>query len=111
LYWVTVKVSESIPQLFSAVLGNRYGTVVAHSTAGYFPPPTGGCVYVLDPASQSMLINGNILFQTGCGVNINSNNYAALKMVGSASLIASSGSKINVVGGYTADSNSTVSPV
>jgi Flp pilus assembly protein TadG len=110
-YWVTVRASESIPQLFSAVLGDRYATVSARATAGYFPPPMGGCVYVLNPTGQAMLINGNILFQTGCGVNIASTYYAALKMVGSAQLIASSGSKINVVGGYTADTNSTVTPL
>jgi Flp pilus assembly protein TadG len=110
-YWATVQVTETVPQLFSAVLGFRNATVKARSTAGYFPPANGGCVYVLNPASQAMLINGNILFQTGCGVNINSTYYAALKLVGSASLVANSGSNINIVGGYTADTNSSVSPI
>lgn len=32
-YWVTVRVSRSIPQLFSAILGNRVGTVAATATA------------------------------------------------------------------------------
>ena len=32
-YWVTVRVSEQIPQLFSAVLGNFWGQVSARATA------------------------------------------------------------------------------
>jgi Flp pilus assembly protein TadG len=110
-YWVTARVSETVPRLFFAVLGFHDTTVTARATAGYFPPPTGGCVYVMHPDSQAMLINGNILFQSACGVNIQSNDSAALKLAGSASLIADSGSSINIVGGYTADANSTITPV
>jgi Flp pilus assembly protein TadG len=110
-YWVTARVTETIPLLFASILGVKNATVAARSTAGYFPPANGGCVYVLNPNSQSMLLNGNILFQTGCGVNIESTYYAALKLVGSASLVANSGSNINIVGGYTADANSTISPM
>ena len=32
-YWVTVRVSERIPQLFSAILGNRFGTASSRATA------------------------------------------------------------------------------
>ena len=40
-YWVTVRASESIPQLFSAVLGNTIGTSAARATAAvlYTPLP------------------------------------------------------------------------
>ena len=32
-YWVTVRITNSVPQLFSAVLGNATGTVAARATA------------------------------------------------------------------------------
>jgi Flp pilus assembly protein TadG len=110
-YWVTVWVTETAPQLFSAVLGKQNATIVARSTAGYFPPALGGCVYVLNPADQDLQVNGNIVFQTGCGVNVNSSYYAALKLVGSASIIGTGIATIKIVGGYVADTNSTISPL
>jgi hypothetical protein len=33
LYWVTVRISQQVPQLFSAILGNGMGTVSARATA------------------------------------------------------------------------------
>ena len=33
-YWVTVRITNSVPQLFSAVLGNTTGTVAARAVAG-----------------------------------------------------------------------------
>jgi Flp pilus assembly protein TadG len=109
-YWVTVKVSESIPQFFSAVLGNPFLSITARSTVGYFPPALGGCIYLLNATDQDLQMNGNIVFQTGCGVNINSDYYAALKLVGSASLVGTGSAKINIVGGYTLETNATISP-
>jgi Flp pilus assembly protein TadG len=109
-YYVTVRVSESIPQLFSSVLGAFNASMTARSTAGYFPPAIGGCIYVLNATDTSMQMNGNIAFQTGCGVNINSSNVSALTLVGGASLAATNSSKINIVGGYSAGTNSTISP-
>jgi hypothetical protein len=32
-YWVTTRITETLPQSFSAVLGNRIGTVSARATA------------------------------------------------------------------------------
>jgi Flp pilus assembly protein TadG len=109
-YWVTVRVSESIPQLFSAVLGVQNAAITARSTAGYFPGSIGGCIYVLNKTDQSMQMNGNILFSTGCGVNINSTSLSALTLVGGAGLTASSGSKVNIVGGYSLGTNASITP-
>jgi len=110
-YWVTVRVSETLPQLFSRVLGFSTGTITARSTSGYFPPALGGCIYILNSFSQAMQLNGNITFTTGCGININSNYYAALKLVGSASVAATGSSQIKIVGGYVADANSILTPM
>ena len=109
-YWVTVKINETLPQLFSSVLGFSSAQVTARSTSGYFPPALGGCIYILNPTSQAIQLNGNITLQTGCGLNINSNYYAALKLVGSAAVTATGGSSINIVGGYVVDTNSALSP-
>ena len=49
-YWITATVSEQLPQLFSAVLGNTLATASARSTAGVFTATgAGGCVYVPEP--------------------------------------------------------------
>jgi Flp pilus assembly protein TadG len=109
-YWVTVRVSESIPQLFSSVLGVVNASITARSTAGYFPASIGGCIYVLNPTSQAMQMNGNIQFTTGCGINIDSTSPSALNLVGGAKLTAVNNSKIKIVGGYAVGTNATVTP-
>ena len=51
-YWVTARVSQRIPQLFSAVSGHTWGTVTARATAAVVAGITGSCVYVLHPTAQ-----------------------------------------------------------
>ncbi len=47
-YWVTSRVMETIPQLFSAVLGNSMGISSARSTAAIVDRVTAGSLYTLN---------------------------------------------------------------
>jgi hypothetical protein len=96
-WWITVRVSETVPQLFSAVLGNSTGTVAARASAAVQPGL--GCVYALDPvASGSFYQNGSTTFSSGCGIYVNSTDPTAMLGNGGATLEAS---MINVVGGVS----------
>ena len=46
-YWVTAQIVESIPQLFSAVLGNMTMVTSARATAAYVPIAMNACGYIL----------------------------------------------------------------
>ena len=48
-WWITVRVTQTVPQLFSAVLGNPTGMVAARASAAVQPGM--GCVYALDPTA------------------------------------------------------------
>jgi len=48
-YWVTAKVVETIPQLFSAVLGNTVMATSARATAAIVPVAATNCGYLLGP--------------------------------------------------------------
>lgn len=98
-YYAVAKVSERLPQLFSAVTGNMNATYTARSSVGYIPASGGGCIYVLNPTSVSMTMNGNTALNTGCGVYVNSTNAGAITMKGNNTTItATGGSKVNVGG-------------
>ena len=98
-YYVTAKVSERLPQLFSAVTGNMNANYTARSSVGYIPGSSGGCIYVLNPTAVSLNMNGNTALTTGCGVYVNSNNSGAVTFSGTnASITATGGSKVNIVG-------------
>ncbi len=103
-YWITVRVSQRVPLLFSAVMGNTSGLVAARATGATYPAT--GCVYTLDPvAPQSFYQNGSTSFRAACGINVNSSNSAALVGNGGATLETSA---VNVVGGY--NWQGTISP-
>jgi len=96
-YWVTARVNQSVPQLFSAVLGNANGLVSARATAAL--NPARDCIYVMDPAgSDAIHMNGTPSLTSSCGVYINSNNPTALLGVGTPILTAS---EIDIVGNYS----------
>lgn len=93
-WWITVRVTESVPQLFSAVMGHSNAVVSARATAAVQPGL--GCVYALDPsASAAFYENGSVSFQSACGIYVNSNAPDAMLGTGGAILQASS---INDVG-------------
>ena len=95
-WWVTARVTQQVPNLFSAVLGNSTGLVAARATAAIQPGIS--CVYALDPtAAGAYSQNGNTAFNANCGIYVDSNNASAAMLGnGGASINASS---INVVGG------------
>src|SRR3984893_1506121 len=68
-YWVTARVNQSVPQLFSAVLGNANGLVSARATAAL--SPARDCIYVMDPAGSGALsMSGTPSLTSACGVYI-----------------------------------------
>jgi hypothetical protein len=97
-WWITARVAQKVPNLFSAVLGNSSGLVVARATAAIQPGIA--CVYALDPAAQGAYSqNGSTIFNANCGIYVNSkNSSAAMLGNGGATVNASS---INVVGGVS----------
>jgi Putative Flp pilus-assembly TadE/G-like len=96
-YWVTARVNQTVPQLFSAVLGNYTGRVAARATAAL--NPARDCIYVMDPAgSDAIHMNGSPSLVSSCGVYVNSNSPTALLGVGTPTL---SGSEIDIVGNYS----------
>jgi hypothetical protein len=103
-WWITVRVTQTVPQLFSAILGNNTGLIAARASA--VVQPGLGCVYALDPvASGSFYQNGTTTFASGCGIYVDSNDPAAMLGNGGATLQAS---MINVVGGV--DWQGTITP-
>lgn len=103
-WWITVRVTQTVPQLFSAVMGKTSGLVAARATTSV--QPSLACVYALDPAAaQSYYQNGNTNFLSACGIYVNSSASPAMQGVGGAIVSAPF---INVVGGV--DWQGTMTP-
>ena len=84
-FWVTARVSQTVPQLFSAVMGNTSGKVAARATAGLNPAKD--CIYVLDPsASGAYYQNGSTTVTSACGIYVNSNSATAMTNSGNSTL-------------------------
>src|SRR5262245_55400390 len=84
-WWITVRVTQTVPQLFSAIAGNRTGLVAARTTAVI--QPGDGCVYALDPvAPASFYQNGTTSFQSACGIYVDSSDPTAMQGKGGGSL-------------------------
>jgi hypothetical protein len=97
-WWITARVAQKVPTLFSAVLGNTSGLVAARATAAIQPEIA--CVYALDPSAQGAYSqNGNTTFNANCGIYVNSNNSNAA-MLGNGGAVVNA-SSINVVGGVS----------
>jgi hypothetical protein len=97
-WWITARVAQQVPNLFSAVMGNSSGLVAARATAAIQPGIA--CIYALDPSAPgSYYQNGSTAFNANCGIYVDSNNSSAAMLgKGGASINASS---INVVGGIS----------
>jgi hypothetical protein len=103
-YWVKASVNENLTLGFSKILGVGHGTVGAAATGGVVVQngSGGGCIYSLDPGMAASLQVGASSLTTSCGVYVNSNDSAALKVNGGNSFIeATGGSGVNIVGGWT----------
>jgi hypothetical protein len=98
-YWVVVRVSEDIPQLFSALLGFPKATVTARATTGTRESSAGGCVITLDPtADNSLSISGSAALTSGCGVFVNSNSGSAINTNGCGRITTTGTAKTQIVG-------------
>jgi hypothetical protein len=105
-YWVTFRVGQTVPQLFSAVLGNTSGLVIARSTAAVIG--ASDCIYALDPgASGAVSIGGSAGLTSSCGIFVNSNDGSALGTNGGGTLSAT---EYDVVGGVSTHYTLTPTP-
>jgi len=95
-YWITARVTQSVPQLFSAVLGNSTGLVAARATASL--NPSKDCMYVMAPTGTAVSMSGTPSITSACGLYINSSDPSALHGNGTPTLSAS---EIDIVGGYS----------
>jgi hypothetical protein len=103
-WWITVRVTQNVRRLFSAIGGDATGLVAARATAAV--QPSLACVYALDPnGSSAYYQNGNTQFNSACGIYINST--APIAMEGDGGAIVSA-PFINVAGGV--DWQGTISP-
>ena len=111
-YWVRATISESLPQLFSAVLGNSYLTQGINSTAAVFVTVPGACIYALDPTANNAYVEsgGSTLVTADCGVYVNSDASQAMVVSGGATLKTSPYSSY-VVGKVSSDGNITPAPI
>ncbi len=108
-YWVTVTVSQSLPQTFSAILGNSFSTVSSRATATYLTN-SGGCIYVLNPSATGIAMSGTPGVYSGCGVYVNSSSSSAVLLSGTPTISVTGGGKINVVGGIVKSGTPVLTP-
>ena len=105
-YWITVRVSQKVPQLFSVVTGNTSGLVSARATGAVSPAKD--CMYALDPASDaSYYQNGSTSVTANCGLYVNSKSSLALSNSGNSNLSAT---EYDVVGNYSWHGTLTPTP-
>src|SRR5579864_4646557 len=92
-YWVTFRVTQVVPQLFSAVAGNMSGMVTSRATAAV----TGSrdCIYALNPNAVGVSVSGTASLTSACGLYVDSSNSGAITTNGTATLSAP---EYNVVG-------------
>ncbi|MCD6032797.1 MAG: hypothetical protein K0S78_4979 [Thermomicrobiales bacterium] len=109
-YWIVARVSEEIPQLFSAVLGFSKGYVTARATTGTREGSAGGCVITLHPTAVSMVLSGTVSLVSGCGVYVNSNNAAAITTNGGGSITTTGSARTQIVGNCNGCENINPAP-
>jgi len=106
-YWVSFTVSERLPQLFSAVLGQYWAQVSSRATAAVFLDPFGACIYGLDATAPDT---------TWQPVRRILNPVAAFTIIPVIRKPRSEGrrhlnaSAVKIVGNYATEGGGTVSP-
>jgi putative Flp pilus-assembly TadE/G-like protein len=97
-YWVTARVVETIPQLFSALLGNTNGISSARATAAIIPVVVNGALWTLDRANDpgnpngagvDIVLKGHDTIVAPAGVVTASNTNQYLNMNGNTMITAS----------------------
>lgn len=94
LYWVTVRVSETVPQLFAAITGNPYATVSARATGGIYQGTVRGAIILTNRDSDVAAWGGG----GGTGVNLQVSGNATVSTPGGGILMASACNGINCTG-------------
>jgi hypothetical protein len=103
-YWVVARVSEQIPQLFSAVLGFPNANITARATTGTRDASAGGCIITLNPnAAGALSGSGSTSITSGCGVFVNSNNNQAVTLNGGAIITTTGSARTQIVGNCGSD--------
>ncbi|RPJ24583.1 MAG: hypothetical protein EHM35_16235 [Planctomycetaceae bacterium] len=69
-YWVTVRVSETIPQLFSAILGNREATASARATAAVAQSEVYGALILINRENERWIEQTGINLYVGGTPNV-----------------------------------------
>lgn len=113
-YWVTVRVSQQIPQLFSSVLGNAMATVSARSTAAVALAEAIGSLILLnrendlwiETTGTNMFHGGGPTVNVPGGIKLSSNSTSAGRIQGSGQVISPfthvrTGGGVNVSGAGT----------
>jgi Flp pilus assembly protein TadG len=112
-YWVTFRVVQRVPQMFSAVIGNPSGLVAARSTSAVIG--ASDCIYALDPhASGAVSVGGTASLVSSCGLYVNSDDPCAISTNGSSTLSAPEYDTVGTVCTHsplTPAANTGVSPV
>lgn len=100
-YWVTYRVSQKVPQMFSAVTGNMSGLVTARSTAALIG--ANDCIYAMNKtAAGAVSVGGTASLSSACGVWVNSNNACAISTNGAGAVL---NAPEYDVGGHTCTQN------
>lgn len=111
-YWVVARVHETIPQLFSAVLGHPTLDITARATTGVRDASSGGCVIALDPhADGAITMTGTTTLLSGCGVFVNSDSESAITAVGGGTIRTISPAKTEISGNWNGSGTITPAPV
>lgn len=107
-YWVGATVTESIPTLFSYVIGDSSFRVAAHATVAVYPGGPAGCIYVLDKNNDGTTQNTAMTVTggsgtTGCGFYVNGSNVASFNMTGGSVDFGTSLGKVNLQAASTSN--------
>ncbi len=110
-YWMTVRINETIPQTFSAVLGNPWANVSARATAAaQTGGGTSGCIYVLGNVSGALAFSGSPTVTSSCGVYVESTSASSMVLSGSPTIKTQGGAKTWLWGGAIGSGSPTITP-
>jgi hypothetical protein len=86
-YWITYRVVQKVPQMFSAILGDMSGMVASRSTAAI--QGATDCIYALNPnQSGAISVGGTASLTSACGIYDNSSDPCALSTNGGGTITA-----------------------
>jgi hypothetical protein len=112
-YWVTVRVTETVPQLFSAVMGHPLATVSARATGAVTSVIVTGSLVLLNRAADGppssvgigtgtdLVVSGNGIVTASGGILMASNSATAGSLSGSARVANTPFTRMRGNGSYT----------